>query len=110
MNSFKIRGHGPVGGDQCSAYFIKVTPGVTVKDVIDDILSNKSEWGSIEIERKNWRDKGHKIEYKHGELLKDDLSAEEKYFWNCLLDWEVVGMRGYGGWSCSDYWLTIQSK
>lgn len=109
MNIFKIVKHGPCGGDQCSPYHIEVSPSATVKDVIEDILSNKNEWGSIRIERENWRDNDHEIKYKHGKLLKDTMSKEEKYFWNNLLDWKVVSMRGHGGWSNSDYWLTIQS-
>ena len=109
MNSFEIVRHGPCGGDQCSPYYIEVSPSATVKDVIEDILSNKNEWGSISIERENWRDNNHEIEYKYGKLLKDKISEEEKYFWNNLLDWKVVGMNGSGGWSNSDYWLRIQS-
>ena len=109
-NSFNIRGHGPSGGDQCSEYFIDVSPSATVGDVINDILSNKGEWGDIRIERGSLRKNDHKIEYKYGKLLKDNMSEEEKYFWNNLLDWKVVSMSGYGGWSASDYWLTIQSK
>ena len=108
-NAFNIREHGPINGDQCSEYFIDVPPSATVGNVIMDILSNKNEWGSIYIERESWKNNDHKIEYKYGELLKDKMSEEEKYFWNNLLDWKVVSMRGYGGWSCSDYWLTIQS-
>ena len=109
-NSFNITGHGPTGGDQCSEYFIDVSPSATVVNVIDDILSNKNEWGDIRIERGSLRKNDHKFEYKYGKLLKDNMSEEEKYFWNNLLDWKVVAMRGYGGWSCSDYWLTIQSN
>lgn len=109
-NTFTIRGYGPSGGDQCSEYFIDVVPSATVGSVIEDILSNKGEWGSIRIKRESWRDNEHKIEYKYGKLLKDNVSQEEQYFWNNLMDWKVVAMRGYGGWSCSDYWLTIQSN
>ena len=108
-NSFEITGYGEPGGDQCSKYFIDVSPSATVVDVIDDILSNKNEWGSIRIKQESWN-KEHKIEYKYGKLLKDNISQEEQYFWNNLLDWKVVSMYGYGGWSCSDYWLTIQSN
>lgn len=106
MNSFKIVEYGPTGGDQCSPYYIEVSPGVTVGDVVEDILSNKDEWGIICIEQK---DNNHAIEYKYGELLKNNVSKEEQYFWNNLVDWKVVKMRGSGGWSNSDYWLTIQS-
>lgn len=109
-NSFNITGYGPTGGDQCSTYYIDVVPSATVRSVIEDILSNQGEWGDIRIERENWRDNDHKFEYKHGKLLKDGMSEEEKYFWNNLLDWKVIAMRGYGGWSNSDYWLTIQSN
>ena len=66
--------------------------------------------GSIRIERKSLRNNDHEIKYKYGKLLKDTIGEEEQYFWDNLLDWKVVNMRGYGGWSCSDYWLTIQSK
>ena len=110
MNSFEITGYGPCGGDQCSPYYIEVSPSATVRSVIKDILSNKNEFGSIRIERKSWRDNDHKIEYEYGKLLKDTMSEEEKYFWNNLLEWKVVSMRGDGGWSNSDYWLTIQSN
>ena len=110
MNSFEITGYGPCGGDQCSPYYIEVSPSATVRSVIKDILSNKNEFGSIRIERKSWRDSDHKIEYEYGKLLKDTMSEEEKYFWNNLLEWKVVSMHGDGGWSNSDYWLTIQSN
>lgn len=110
MSSFEITEYGLCGGDQCSPYYIEVSPSATVRSVIKDILSNKNEWGSIRIERKSLRDNDHEIEYKYGKLLKDTISEEEKYFWNNILDWKVVNMRGYGGWSASDYWLTIQSN
>lgn len=109
MSSFKITEYGSCGGDQCSPYYIEVSPSATVRSVIKDILSNKNELGSIRIEWKR-RDNDHEIEYKYGKLLKDTMSEEEKYFWNNISDWKVIAMRGYGGWSCSDYWLTIQSK
>lgn len=110
MNSFEITEYGTCGGDQCSPYYIKVSPSATVRSVIKDILSNKNECGSIRIERKSLKDNDHAIEYKYGKLLKDKMSEEEKYFWDNLSNWRVVSMRGYGGWSCSDYWLTIQSN
>ena len=66
--------------------------------------------GSIRIELKRLRDNNHEIEYKYGKLLKDTISEEEKYFWNNILDCKVISMRGYVGWSASDYWLTIQSN
>ena len=47
MNSFEITGYGTCGGDQCSQYYIEISPSATVGSVIKDILSNKNEWGSI---------------------------------------------------------------
>ena len=44
MNSFEITEYGTCGGDQCSPYYIEVSPSATVRSVIKDILSNKNEW------------------------------------------------------------------
>ena len=43
MNSFEITRYGTCGGDQCSPYYIEVSPSATVRSVIKDILSNKIE-------------------------------------------------------------------
>jgi len=109
MESFKITGYGSAGGDQCSAYLIDVSQGATVEDVIKDILSVKGEWGNIVVElwKLNCKTE-YKIEYKHGEIL--PMSEYDKGKWHILQQLTVQSVRGYGGWSRSDYWIRVEIK
>jgi len=109
MKSFKITGYGNTGGDQCRAYFIDVSQDSTVGDVIKDILSAKSEWGDIVVElwKLNCKTE-YKIEYKHGEIL--PMSEYDRGKWHILQQFTVHSVRGYGGWSCSTYWIKVEIK
>ena len=107
MKSFEITGYGNTGGDQCRAYFIDVSPNVSVEDVIKDILSVKGEWGSVFVILKQLNSKTeYKIDYKNGETL--PMSDYDKGMWHILQQFTVQSMRGYGGWSASDYWLEVE--
>ena len=54
MKTFEITGYGKDYGDQTKEYIIKVNPDNTVRDVIQDILSNQHEWGYIELKLGDW--------------------------------------------------------
>ena len=116
MKSFEITGHGPVGGDETSEYFIKVNENATVESVINDILSNKGEWGRIGLKPNKNADireriyGSHSFEYRYGEILTDKMSEDEKDFWYGIYNRKVIGMTGSGGWSLSDYQLEIENE
>lgn len=107
MKTFQIIGHGPINCDHCSSYQIKVSPNVTVEEVIKDILTIKGEWGEIIVVFKNLNiEKEYEIKYKDGKIL--PMSEYDKDKWNILQQFIVKSMRGYGGWSSSSYWLEVE--
>lgn len=104
--SFEIIEYGKTRSDETREYKIQVAENVTVKDVIDDIVSNKNEWGKIGIKDDNYPFFGKcPISYRHGEFV--DIDEKEKEYWNSIKDCKVVAMKGDGGWSCSDYQLVL---
>lgn len=48
MKTFEIIEYGKTRSDETREYKIQVTENVTVKDVINDIISNKNEWEKLE--------------------------------------------------------------
>ena len=107
MKSFEIINYGNCGSDQCCAYEIEVSPNVTVKDVVKDIISNKHERGNIIVILTyiNHKDE-YKIKYDNGKI--EDLNEYQKGIWHILQFFTVKSMRGYGGWGSSNYWLEIE--
>ncbi len=107
MKTFEITGYGSTNSDQCSSYNINVSSNVTVEEVIKEILSAKGEWGTITVILRNLNLKNeYSIEYKNGIIL--PMSEYDKGKWHILQQFNVKSMRGYGGWSSSDYWLEVE--
>lgn len=84
-------------GDDCTApYDIDFFESYKVKEFVDDILSNKEEWGWITIRF----DKTERtFEYRDGRL-KTELPKE-------LLSRTIVFAGASGGWSRMDYHLYL---
>lgn len=77
-------------GDATSIYDIKINGNMTIQELIDRVLSEKREWGFIEIDDKR------KFEYRYGEVISNKFTDEE-------LNYVIKSMIWTGGWSSSDY-------
>ena len=105
MKTFEITGYGPTHSDETREYIIKLYPNNTVRDVVQDIISNQYEWGYIGIkdEENPWFGK-YPLEYGRGLVI----NIDEVTNWKDKLDKKVIGIKGDGGWSRSDYQLEIE--
>lgn len=87
-------------GDGTAGYEVTTDRRYTVKEFINEVISNKNEWGYIGIKR----DRVFTIfgnpncEYKQGKLLSN---LPEDY-----LDKEISFVCANGGWSRMDYLIT----
>lgn len=105
MKTFEITGYGEDYSDQTKEYIIKLYPNNTVRDVVQDILSNRYEWGYIELKLGDWREQyRNRLEYGRGVIINLDKIT----YWRDKLDKKVINMTGDGGWSRSDYRLEIE--
>lgn len=77
-------------GDATSIYNIRINGDITVKELIDRVLSEKKEWGYIIIDDKR------KFEYRYGKVIFNKFTNEE-------LNYVINNMIWEGGWSRSDY-------
>lgn len=97
--------YGPEGGDCTRPYYIRLNrQDITVQEFIDFILKEASgEWGTIDVRDvdKMTPDKKYTVEYSHGEI-KSQVGDPD---W---LSATITKMRGQGGWSCSDFMLTVK--
>ena len=96
---------GTCGGDCTSPYYITINGEPTLKDCIEQILSNPREWGYIEVEDGNRMSVFGKpnLEYKYGDIKRDDITEEH-------LNKTVVSGRGGGGWSRSDFIFKLKEE
>ena len=77
-------------GDATSIYDVKINGDMTVKELIDRVLSDKEEWGYIEV------DDRRKFEYRYGKVISNKFTKEE-------LNYVVKNMIWSGGYTRSDY-------
>lgn len=108
MQTFEIKSYGE--GNETRKYNIEVKDGVTVRQVIDDIVSDTREWGYIGIKEYYKKEffGSHRFEYRNGKKIKP-TNEQDIFFWDSISDWRVVGIEGEGGWSNSNYQLIVQS-
>lgn len=76
--------------DATSIYDIRINGDITVKELIDRVLSEKKEWGYIIIDDKR------KFEYRYGKVVSNKFTDKE-------LNYVIKNMIWTGGWSRSDY-------
>lgn len=82
------------GGDCTSQYYIETKRQFTVKEFINAVISDEHEWGYISVNDEQC------IEYRHGSIISGSIDEN-------VLNREVVSLSGSGGWSRSDYQLTV---
>ena len=105
MKTFEITGYGKDYGDQTREYIIKLYPNNTVRNVIQDIISNPREWGYIELKLGDWKERYYnRLEYGHSVVI----NLDKVTYWKDKLDKKVISITGSGGWSRSDYQLEIE--
>ena len=86
---FKLRQNTPTGGDCTSGYEVILDREYTVKELLDEVLSNTGEWGYFCVEN------GSSIEYRYGKCF-SELSEID-------LQKRVLSVNAGGGWSRMDY-------
>lgn len=96
MKGYRMYQTRPEGGDCTAPYDIDFFESYTVKEFVDDILSNKEEWGWITI---HFDKTERTFEYRDGGL-KTELPKE-------LLSRTIVFAGASGGWSRMDYHLYL---
>ena len=91
------------GSDCTGPYKVDISMPMTVREFIDEILTNyKSEWGYIGIYKKGEWFGYPRCEYKWGKLL---YSLPKEY-----LDKQIEKVSGSGGWSRSDFILHLAKE
>lgn len=83
-------------GDATSSYECTLSRGATIKEFIELILQNKSEWGGIYVYQ--GRERVQIAEYRHGNLE-----------WHKIPDGSariLPKIDAHGGWSLMDYLVT----
>lgn len=92
--------HGSYGGDQTCPYYMEIKKEFTVKDFVNAVISNESEWGYIGINDRESIFGNPKIKYSHGTIITNNFDED-------ILNKIVTNISGSGGWTRSDYLLTI---
>lgn len=88
------------GSDCTGPYNVIFTKGMTVRQFIDEMLTeHDSEWGYIGIDSPGTIFGKPCIEYSHG-AIKESLPDE-------YLDKVIIDVKGSGGWSRSDFQLVL---
>jgi len=86
-------------GDETAGYSVELTKDYTVKEFVDEVVSDKKEWGYIGIESKGSFFGDPNCEYKWGKLL-TELPSE-------ILPNKIKSVKASGGWSRMDYLLVL---
>jgi hypothetical protein len=92
------------GSDCTGPYDVIFTEGMTVRQFIDEMLTeHKSEWGYIGIDKPGSIFGKPCIEYSHGELKGQSMPEE-------YMDKVITKVKGSGGWSRSDFQLVLEEE
>lgn len=85
--------------DCTTIYECSILRPFTVNDLISAVLQNTREWGNIMIGDTIFT--SNKLEYRHGEILKDNINKQD-------LDKKVTSVKANGGWSRMDYLISTE--
>lgn len=89
-------------GDETAIYSVELSKEYTVKEFVDEVVSNKSNWGRIGIASEGAIFGNPMCEYKWGKLL-TELPSE-------IMTDKVISAEAHGGWTMMDFKLTIQGQ
>ena len=88
--------HGPMRGDGCTTYRVKLSRTCTLQKLIDYILTQRRSWGCLRI-------KGNflpSFEYEYGRQVCSSLTKAD-------LRRKVAEISANGGWSRMDYYVIL---
>lgn len=85
----------PRGGDECAGYSVSLSRECTLRELIDEVLTYKGEWGTIHVKNSP---EAH-IKYSHGRIEQDDTRYDS---------YIVTDVRANGGWSSMSYYVKVQ--
>lgn len=88
-------------GDCTADYEVMLDKQYTVREFVSFVLSQKDEWGTIQIydPDKSWLDYD-KYEYRYGNL-NDDIPNE-------IMGKKIISVSAHGGWTAMDYVLKLE--
>lgn len=88
-------------GDCTADYEVILDKQYTVREFVSFVLSQKDEWGEIQIydPDKSWLDYD-KYEYRYGNL-NDDIPSE-------IMGKKIISVSARGGWTAMDYVLKLE--
>ena len=92
-----------VGSDCTGPYDVTLYGKPTVKDFLNQLLEERREWGYIRIYNKKEKKKSYYISYSHGNVDNYDIP-------DSIMNAKIVMADGSGGWSRSDFTLTVDVK
>ena len=99
---FRLEIDGAERSDCTAPYRVIITEGGTLKDFIDEVLTNcKDEWGYIGIHSETSSLGKPRMEYRWGEPIDRKALAEYE-------NKKVESIRADGGWSNMDYVVTLK--
>lgn len=107
---FQLKLTGGPYGDATSDYNVIFDRKYTVKEFVQEALSDTNLWGDIRI-RDDSTDflKAFGLllcEYSHGKLLDRDRNRNGWY--SEFLDKSIRSATAHGGWTCMDYMLELE--
>ena len=93
----------PERSDCTAPYTVTLHKEYTVREFVNEIVSNEKDWGYIGIaDGKNWSRGTPHCEYRWGELL--STLPEE------IMDRTIESATADGGWSAMDYKLVLKKE
>ena len=102
MALFELRQSGPTRGDCTASYSVTLLKkNITVKQFVEEVLSNDAEWGRISIGG-NYFEPDACAWYKYGKLEKEDHQLIPYY------DKIITKVKADGGWSLMDYMIEVE--
>lgn len=97
--------YGFEGSDCTRPYYITLKrKDITVEEFIKWVLTQTREWGYISVGGKNPFKSDYSLEYKYG-VAKGDSFIPKK-----ILTSVISEVSGSGGWTRSDYHLTLKRR
>ena len=113
MKYLKFKGMGKEYSDCTAEHFYEVVGNPTVRELCDDIITNKGEWGYIGIHNKDAGFMGGLfgdpcIEYYHGIYVDENRKEIQFNIPDECANKKVVRVRASGGWSCMNYLLEVE--
>lgn len=102
---FSLTQIGPTSSDCTARYLVTLYGDYTLQEFINEVLSNKGEWGTISIAKRGclWYNYPS-FSYRYGEIRSRPTLPEEVY------SYKIKDVRANGGWSNMDYTIQLEKE